>query len=339
MSTLADAVHADPLARRAATFLGSLPENQRDAATWPFAHREREQVRFAPFRLDGVRHGDLSQEASAAADAMLEAALSARGFQTVRDIRNLERDVAKGEGALLRLITGRFRDPGRYLVAIFGEPDDELPWSFRYEGHHLSLSVTSAGGGPPATTPLFLGAQPRVVPEGWPSAGIAALGEEERLARALYAALSDEQRARAALPYDSGRGHMLGEVSRVDLDAPVGVARGEMNGASRALLDALVERFVGVWDDRTAAARRAEIDAAGRDDLHFAFVASDDPPHAYYARVQGPATLIEIDNTTDGDHVHAVWHAIGSDFGDDLLARHLRLEHRTDLAERFLHAH
>ena len=52
-----------------------------------------------------------------------------------------------------------------------------------------------------------------------------------------------------------------------------------------------------------------------------------EPPGAFYFRLQGPRTLIEVDNTTDGDHVHAVWHDSEGDFGDDLLAAHLPREH------------
>ena len=37
---------------------------------------------------------------------------------------------------------------------------------------------------------------------------------------------------------------------------------------------------------------------------------------------EDPGMLIDIDNTEDGDHVHAVWHSSAGDFGDDLLARH-----------------
>ncbi len=72
--------------------------------------------------------------------------------------------------------------------------------------------------------------------------------------------------------------------------------------------------------------RRAEL-AAERDALHFAHVESDDPENAFYTRSQGPVTLIEIDNTEDGDHVHAVWDSSAGDFGDDLLARHWRSGH------------
>ena len=78
------------------------------------------------------------------------------------------------------------RDPGRYFVALFGTPSPDAPWGFRYEGHHLSLNLTLAPGAVPASTPLFLGAEPRIVPEGSPEAGARVLGEEEDAARALW---------------------------------------------------------------------------------------------------------------------------------------------------------
>ena len=52
---------------------------------------------------------------------------------------------------------------------------------------------------------------------------------------------------------------------------------------------------------------------------------------AFYWRLSGPRTLIEMDNTTDGDHVHAVWHDARNDFGDDLLAAHYRTSHHLAL--------
>ena len=72
--------------------------------------------------------------------------------------------------------------------------------------------------------------------------------------------------------------------------------------------------------------RSAEL-AAERDALQFAHVESDDLENVFYTRIQGPVTLIEIDNTEDGDHVHAVWPSSAGDFGDDLLARRWRSEH------------
>ena len=120
---------------------------------------------------------------------------------------------------------------------------------------------------------------------------------------------------------------MLGQVRRVSLTESAGVARSEVPSEAKAHFDRLVERFTGLFAPEIAAARRAELDAAGRDALRFAWTEAAETPDLFYFRIQGPRTLIELDNTTDGDHVHAVWHDVPGDFGDDLLAAHYRHEH------------
>jgi len=323
------------LAAAAQRLLASLPAEARAQARFAFGDEEREDVRYAPLLLDGARHGELAPEAASRVDELLAVSLSPSGLEKVRRIRALEVAVARKDSrrafGLGRLVAG-FRDPGRYFVAVFGEPDAASPWGYRYEGHHISLNVTVAPGGVAAVTPLFLGAEPRIVPDAGPEAGVQALREEEDLARALYAALPDELRERATLPYAGDREHMLGQVRRVALGEAGGVARGELPPPAQAKLDALVEVFLANFPESVAAARRAEIDAAGRDALRFAWADAPDPPGAFYWRLQGPRTLIEVDNTTDGDHVHAVWHDAAGDFGDDLLAAHYGADHGVDLA-------
>jgi hypothetical protein len=325
------AAQSPDLAAAARAFLAGLTPAERDAAHWPFADAERSDVQYAPVRLDGLRHGDLAQEGYERGEQVLRTALSRAGYDKVAAIRLLERDVREAESTLLRPFG--LRDPGRYFWAFFGEPGDGSPWAFRYEGHHVSLNVTSVPGRPPASTPLFLGAQPRVASASSPSAGVAALGEEERLARMLYAALDAAQRAKATLPYASDRGHMIGQVARLAPPSPLGLARSAMNERQQAPLDALLETLASFWSEPIARARRAEL-AAARAELHFAFAESDDPPDAFYVRVSGPGVLIEIDNTEGGDHVHAVWHRPGADFADDLLARHWSEEHGVQLARQ-----
>ena len=312
------------LADRAGGFLAAMDPQQREAGTWAFTHRERFDIHYAPIDLEGVRHGELSDRAKKAGESLLAAVLSARGHAKTRAIRHLELDIRELESG--RSGIEEFRDPERYYWAVFGEPAIDEAWGFRFEGHHLSLNVTAAPGQPAATLPLFLGAQPRLVPEGMPSAGVAVLGEEERLARELYASLDESQRAAATLPYKRGRGHMLGQVSTLRDPASVGLPRRDMNDDQRELLDAFLAEFAGLWSAEIEAARLEEIDAA-REALHFAFVARDDPPFSFYVRVSGPGVLIEIDNTAGGDHLHAVWHRPGADFGEDPLAVHLEHHH------------
>lgn len=324
-AVLAVASWAEPgaLAERAAGLLQTLDDGQRDDATWPFDDDERRVIRYAPTGLEGFKHGDLDDAGKAAAKALLAATLSARGFEKAEAIRLLERDVAELE-SWWEL---GFRDPERYYWAFFGAPGPDAPWAYSFEGHHLSLNVTVVPGHPPASLPLFLGAQPRLVPDGLPSAGVATLGVEEAMVRELYGSLDDAQRKAATLPFEEDRGHMLGQVPELQDPAPIGLARTAMTDAQQATLDELLAHFADFWSADIAAARHAEIDAA-REGLHFAFVAAADPPFSFYARVGGPGLLLEMDNTQGGDHVHAVWHRPGDSFGRSLLAAHLRDHHR-----------
>jgi Protein of unknown function (DUF3500) len=327
-ASAADAL-GERLAGAAARLVDALSADARGAALYRFEDEEREDIRFAPFLLEGARHGALPAPAASLAEELLAVSLSPRGLEKARQIRRNEQIVAKREAEswLPGFLIERFRDPGRYFLALFGTPATGAPWGFRYEGHHLSLNLTALPGTTPATTPLFLGAQPRVVPDGEPDAGSAVLGEEEAAARALLAALPEALRARALLPYRDDRGSMLGQVRRVAQGPGVGVMRAEAPPEAQAQFDRLLELFAGFFAADIAAARLAEIDAAGRDALRFAWAEAPAPAGAFYARLEGPRTLIEIDNTTDGDHVHAVWHDPSGDFGDDRLAAHYRSAH------------
>ena len=312
------------LSDAATRFLETLSADERAQAMWPFSDPERLDIHYAPVDLEGLRHGGLEDAKHRAGEHILARTLSVRGFEKVRAIRLLERDVRALEAGLSR--PEGFRDPGRYHWAFFGTPSATQAWGYRYEGHHLSINVTAVPDKPAATLPLFLGAQPRKVPAGLPSAGVAALGTEEALARELYASLDDDQRELATLPFKAGRGHMVGQVPTLASPAPVGLPFTTMTGAQQGQLMKLLREFATFWNKPIATERLAEIDAA-RDSLHFAFVARDDPPHSFYTRIQGQGVLLEIDNTAGGDHVHAVWHSPGGDFGESLLANHLRRHH------------
>jgi len=328
----AEPTHAERLTGTAAALHAALP----DEARWSFGDAEREDIHFAPFGIDGAKHGELPDEAASLAEELLALSLGPRGMDTARLIRRNELAVAAADRWLPGFLVRRFRDPGRYYVALFGEPAATAPWGFRYEGHHLSVNLTVAPGRAPASTPLFLGAQPRIVPAGLPDAGARALGAEEDAARALVAALPPALRERATLHYESGRDLMRGQVARVAAEPPSGVRRGEAPPAAQVHYDTLVALFTTQLAAPIAHARIAEIEAAGRDALHFVWADAEEPPGAFYFRLEGPRTLIEVDNTTDGDHVHAVWHDPVGDFGDapraagareSLLARHWREAH------------
>ncbi len=207
---------------------------------------------------------------------------------------------------------------------MFGDPAAQQPWSWRFEGHHLSVTMTVLGEHV-SPAPVFLGANPACVSyAGRPVSR--PLAPEEDLARALLDALGTAGRAAAVVsdhaPYDirSATSPRAQPVLQ-----PLGVAGSALGPTSRALL----EQLVAVYLDRlppALAAREADRVRAG--ELHFAWEGPVTPGTRHYYRVQGDDLLIEYDNTTDdGNHAHTVLRRPRSDFGDDILAAHYRDAH------------
>jgi hypothetical protein len=62
---------------------------------------------------------------------------------------------------------------------------------------------------------------------------------------------------------------------------------------------------------------------AGDDQIHFAWAGGLEVGQPHYYRIQGPAFLMEYDNTqNNANHVHTVWRDLQNDFGGDLLREH-----------------
>jgi hypothetical protein len=73
-----------------------------------------------------------------------------------------------------------------------------------------------------------------------------------------------------------------------------------------------------------AADRIAKIEAAGIENVGFAWAGSTERGQRHHFRIQGPTFLIEHNNTQgNGNHVHSVWRDFDGDFGRDLLGEHL----------------
>jgi len=58
---------------------------------------------------------------------------------------------------------GRVRDPLRYALSVFGEPQSRT-WGWRFTGHHLSLHYTVVDGVLASATPSFIGVDPAEFP-------------------------------------------------------------------------------------------------------------------------------------------------------------------------------
>jgi hypothetical protein len=152
------------------------------------------------------------------------------------------------------------------------------------------------------------------------------LGREEDLARELIRSLDAKQR-REAILYDVAYEDILTLADlRAKLDnEPSGLPASWLNARQYEMLGAIVAEYANNMPAEVAARRLRAFESAPRDRLFFAWTGSIEPGKGDYYRVQGPAFLIEYDNTQHGNnHSHSVWRDFQGDFGLDVLAAHYR---------------
>ncbi|MCS7476599.1 DUF3500 domain-containing protein [Umezawaea endophytica] len=304
---------SDVLTEAARSLVESLDERQRATALRPITDDDlRHRWSYTPGPRAGVLLGDLGRAQRKAVHHLLASVLSEHAYAQVATVMALEDVLDHREGG------DRDRHQADYSVVLFGTPGAD-PWGWRFEGHHVSVSVVVVDGKVSAT-PFFLGANPAHTTYG----GLTVLRPlvlEEELPRQLLDRMGAEHRLTAVVsdhaPDDlrTRNEPRLGGV----LD-PVGIALSSLNGEAHDLLAGLVRYYLDRLRPDLAAAEFARLDL---DRVHFAWEGSSRPGEGHYYRIQAPDLLLEYDNTQGGaNHVHSVWRRHAGDFGDDLLAAH-----------------
>lgn len=137
----------------AKAFIETLSEDESQAALASFGSSDRMAIRFTPGRRGGLSLKAMDTETWLAATRFLQQTLSVEGFRMVELIRQRE--------AILGEITDNpdYRDPKLYYLAIFGDPGNG-PWAYRFEGHHLSISMTYRDDQLVSGVPVMLASNP-----------------------------------------------------------------------------------------------------------------------------------------------------------------------------------
>lgn len=291
------------MVQAASALLEGLSSAERASARFSWADEQRQRFEFFPPQMEergGLSLKGLEPGKRALFDALLSAAMSASGERKVAQIMALEALLGKPP----------YRDPENYFVSVFGTPNsgNQQPWGFRFEGHHVSLHVSMLGCQTYASTPLFLGTNPRTDP----------LQREIDTAAALLASLDEGLRQQVAGTSES-RG-MDSKTARITPYGDRGVAAAQMNAAQKGMLRSLVNLWIDTMAKPIAQEHRRAIEEADFDRVRF-MVAGQ----AF--RVQGPTFLIELNYAGPG-HAHSVWRDFDGDWGVDLLQRHLEAHHQ-----------
>ncbi len=290
----------------------------------------------------GMAVADMSVEQRLAMHAMMAAAMSSQGYLEATTIMwhedvlheifsamiaGLPDDDPRKAGALA------FKDnydTEKFYVSVFGDPKGE-DWGWTVTGHHYAANFTVSGG-KIAFTPLFVGANPQIVPSGR-YAGWRILQHEADRAFALLTSLEQEKLAQAVVSDVVDDEIFAGKGQQDRIGAPVGIRASDLDPAQRRLLSGLIDEYLGDASDEAAARQRLAIESDGDDALHFAWWGpTDDPAARFMFRVQGPSIVIDYvrESTPDGgyNHVHSIVRDPSNDYGADWLQRHYREAHQ-----------
>ncbi len=310
------------MADAANEFLASLDDADRTLVVMDFDDPRRLDWHNIPKpERKGLQLRDMSPEQQELCHALLRSALSETGYETAARILTLENNLREGEK---NLANGQLRDPLRYFLTIFGEPASVGEWGWSLEGHHFSLNFVIRDGAVVSDTPSFWGANPatvKVFVPGGPEVGVRTLAEEEQLAFDLLASLDDAQRPRAVIADKAPDDYRAAGQPQPPHDPPVGLAAANMTDEQRRTLRSLLEAYCSNLAPELAAARLKNIDAAGWDNVHFAWWGAQEPGVGHYYRVQGLTFVLELVNIQSdpqgnpANHIHSVWRSLAGDFG------------------------
>src|SRR5215472_5892293 len=239
----------------AAELLTQVAEEQRELAAMSF-HDEasRRWLEYRPEPRPGACIALLTPEARKAAHRLLATGLSEHAFAQAMVIAALEEVLDLRERGSLG------RHSGDYWVSVYGDPAADEPWSWRFEGHHLSVTMTLSGD-EVSPAPIFLGSNPASVTY----AGLPVsrpLGPEEDLARAVLDALNPAGLAAAVVsdqaPHDI-RSATSPRAQRV-LE-PLGIAGSTLGSTASAALEQLVTLYLDRLPAELAADQAARVPA------------------------------------------------------------------------------
>jgi hypothetical protein len=306
----------------ASALAGDLDPAQRRRALHPLADAARQDWGYTPRTRPGLPLRAMSEAQRQAVWSLVDEALSAEGAAKARGVLALETILQE------RASDKAYRDPLNYALALFGQPGHGA-WAWRFEGHHLSLTLTVVPGIGIAATPHFLGANPfsgRVVQDRAHGGLARVLERESALAFEVVNGLDAPALRQAVIATRSPADIVSGPGRELSLREPVGLRLDSMGTEQQYRVLALLETFFGRLRRELAEDVMRKVREAGIGSIRFAWAGATTPEGLHYYRLHGPTLIVEYDRT-DHDHAHSVWHDPTNLFGEDHLRAHRQQAH------------
>lgn len=337
--SLAQSTYHNEIKDAASVFIASMTPLQKRLAVLAFDDTSRVKWNNLPVGLRaraGINIGKLTDDQRKMLHRILSVSLSSQGYLKATSIMHLDNLLNMYYDTLLyrqkvskemynQLAALKWSHNNFYL-AFFGSPSDPK-WGYKIEGHHLSVNFTFVGD-KLSVTPWFIGTDPAEMPT-TQYAGWRVLGQEEDLGIKLINLLNSQQQARATISSKVPGDIITGAESGKRLVDDAGIKGSEMNKDQQLVLQYIIREFVFNLEHEKANSEFDKIMKAGLDKVFFGWIGPYEESKAHYYVLNGPAFLIEFDNSGfggKGNHIHAIWREKGNEYGEDVLKKHYAKE-------------
>ncbi|MDT0594974.1 DUF3500 domain-containing protein [Glaciecola petra] len=276
----------------------------------------------------GLSLKEMNKEQKAAAWEIFKTSLSAKGL-------SLSKDIMKTDKTLSELNGHGFLDEDLYFLTIMGIPDNNKPWGWQLDGHHLVINFFVLGD-QVVMTPTFLGAEPAVATTG-KYKGNSILQAEQDMGIAFMQSLSESQQKMATLSSRKVKDDMLAGAHEDNLELDyAGLKAAKMEKKHQSMLLDLVQLYVDNMKEGHSDIRMEQV-RSHIDNTWFSWIGEVKDDSVFYYRIHSPVILIEFDHqkpvgtrmlnergVPTRDHIHVIVRTPnGNDYGKDLLKQHL----------------
>ena len=332
---------SNQLAANINAFLSTLSKAEQNAATFKFEDTLRTKWTNLPVGIakrPGIRYGDLSEESKIHFHDILTTVFSSQGYLKTNNIMHLDDYLLEvyaiahskklmNDADFEELKTLNWGH-GNYYISIWGNPELDENWALKFEGHHLSLNITSVNG-TMAITPFFLGTDPALV-RFTQNAGIRSMSKEEDYGLELFNMLSEAQKTKAIISDQFPRDIITAPGKPQRLTSFQGIKGSALNNEQKEQFQYLILEYLRNFEREKAGQYINKIHNNGVDEIYFGWIGGNKRMTNHYYVINGPDFLIEYDNAGwiyNGDHIHTIFRDKKDDFGDDLLKTHY-LQHK-----------
>jgi Protein of unknown function (DUF3500) len=296
-------------------FLKTVNSAQKPLINLPFEDTSRMKWSNLPYEQvvrKGIQMKDLADSQRIIIHNLLRTVLSAQGYQKFLFIIQYDEAIHERLTQAARSNANRYGNQN-YWFTIFGTPEPNKIWSWKFEGHHISLNFTYSPKGV-TCTPMFVGINPALVTTGAYS-GYHLMFEENDFGNQLFNNLSVDLKQKATIrehPKDADVMTQIG--NEAHLKDKKGVFYTEMTPKQQLLVENILRAWVGNLNPILAKEKMKRI-LAHKNKLIFTWQGTHNANDLHYYSIKTDNFIIEFTNRDGGIyHYHTLWRDLSEDF-------------------------